>query len=160
MLGPLFGALVLAVADWRAIFLINLVVGLVLAAAIQALAPRARWFRGRLRSNRPRNQRSAQTTTSSAPSCSSSPSSPASLVFIQPSQLLRDLTWGQLFIPFAGESRWLTPLGVVAIAAAVLFVVRCATARRPLVDLPRLDPHRPRGRPGRRAVPRRRTRPA
>ena len=37
VIGPLFGALVLAVADWRAIFLINLAVGLVLAAAIAAL---------------------------------------------------------------------------------------------------------------------------
>mgnify|MGYP003296048525 CR=1 FL=1 len=32
VVGPLFGALVLAVADWRAIFLVNLAVGLVLAA--------------------------------------------------------------------------------------------------------------------------------
>ena len=37
VLGPLFGALVLAVADWRAIFLVNLVVGLVLAAAIRSM---------------------------------------------------------------------------------------------------------------------------
>ena len=36
MIGPLFGAVVLAVADWQAIFLINLAVGLVLAAAIRA----------------------------------------------------------------------------------------------------------------------------
>ncbi len=36
VLGPVFGAAVLAVADWRAIFLINLAVGLVLAAAIQS----------------------------------------------------------------------------------------------------------------------------
>ena len=28
--------------------------------------------------------------------------------------LLRDLTWGQLFIPFAGDGRWLTPIGVIA----------------------------------------------
>jgi MFS family permease len=34
VLGPLFGALVLTVADWRAIFWINTAVGLVLAAAI------------------------------------------------------------------------------------------------------------------------------
>ena len=40
VLGPLFGAAVLAVSDWRAIFAINLAVGLVLAAAIRALAPR------------------------------------------------------------------------------------------------------------------------
>src|SRR6476619_8059149 len=39
VLGPLFGALVLAVADWRAIFLVNLAVGLVLAAAIRTLGP-------------------------------------------------------------------------------------------------------------------------
>ncbi len=34
VLGPLFGALVLAVADWRAIFWLNLAVGLVLCAAL------------------------------------------------------------------------------------------------------------------------------
>jgi hypothetical protein len=58
------------------------------------------------------------------------------LVFVRPSSLLRDLTWGQLFIPFVTDGRWLSPIGAVAIAAALLFVVRCLTARRPLVDLP------------------------
>ena len=44
VLGPLFGAVVLSVADWRFIFVVNLVVGLVLAVAIRRLAgdPRAR----------------------------------------------------------------------------------------------------------------------
>ena len=42
VLGPLYGAVVLAVADWRAIFAINLVVGLVLAAAIRRLGRRGR----------------------------------------------------------------------------------------------------------------------
>ena len=37
VLGPLFGAVVLALADWRAIFAINLLVGLVLAAAIRRI---------------------------------------------------------------------------------------------------------------------------
>ena len=36
VIGPLFGAVVLALADWPAIFLINLAVGLVLAAALRA----------------------------------------------------------------------------------------------------------------------------
>jgi hypothetical protein len=58
------------------------------------------------------------------------------LVFTRPPDLLRDLTWGRLFIPFAGDGRWLTPIGAVAIGAALLFVVRCCTARRPLIDLP------------------------
>ncbi len=134
MLGPLFGALVLAVADWRMIFLINLVVGLVLALAIQTLARRAR------------GSRDGRGATSSTSETAAGPDLvgallllvtlvAGALVFTQPSQLLRDLTWGQLFIPFAGDGRWLTPLGVVAMAAGVLFVVRCATARRPLVDL-------------------------
>ncbi len=38
VLGPLFGAVVLAFADWRVIFAINLGVGLVLALAIRTLA--------------------------------------------------------------------------------------------------------------------------
>jgi len=58
------------------------------------------------------------------------------LVFVQPSALVSDVFWGQLFIPVSGSSRWLTPLGLTAIAAFVLFVVRCCTAGRPLVDLP------------------------
>lgn len=37
VIGPLFGAVVLAFADWRVIFLINLAVGLVLAAALRNL---------------------------------------------------------------------------------------------------------------------------
>ncbi|RYP87109.1 MFS transporter, partial [Nocardioides guangzhouensis] len=40
VLGPLFGAVVLALADWQAIFLVNLAVALVLAAAIRHLAGR------------------------------------------------------------------------------------------------------------------------
>ena len=57
------------------------------------------------------------------------------IVFIRPASLVRDLTWGEYFIPFAGDGRWLTPIGVVPIVALVLFLVRCVTAKRPLVDL-------------------------
>ena len=38
VLGPLFGAVVLSVADWRFIFVVNLVVALVLAVAVRRLA--------------------------------------------------------------------------------------------------------------------------
>jgi hypothetical protein len=48
---------------------------------------------------------------------------------------LRDLTFGEVFVPFAGESRWLTPVGAVAMVAAALLLVRTLTASRPLVDL-------------------------
>nr|WP_218851813.1 MFS transporter [Nocardioides panaciterrulae] len=132
VLGPLFGALVLAVADWRAIFLVNLAVGLVLAAAI----------------------RLPVLTGREAPARASTPGRPdllgalllavtllvGAVVFVRPTQLLQDLTWGRLFIPFlpdswGGGGRWLTPIGSVAIVAGALLVVRCLTAARPLLDL-------------------------
>jgi MFS family permease len=61
VVGPLYGALVLAVSDWRVIFAVNLVVGLVLAALIRWVSrrdpappapPRGRgsWMQGALTS--------------------------------------------------------------------------------------------------------------
>jgi MFS family permease len=126
VLGPLFGAAVLAFSDWRAIFAINLAVGLVLAAAIRALAPREQ------ASPEPRGRRHLDVvglllllaTFASA-----------TIVFLRPSGLMRDLTWGQLFIPFAGDGRWLTPIGAITTAALVLLVAWCWFAPRPLLDL-------------------------
>jgi MFS family permease len=126
VLGPLFGAVVLAVADWRAIFAVNLAVGLVLAAAIRTAT------RGTDRPRPPARSRPdwigmgllLVTLVTGA------------LVFLQPAQLLRDLTWGQLFVPVAGDGRWLTPVGLVALVALVLLLARCVLAARPLVDLP------------------------
>lgn len=127
VIGPLFGAVVLSVADWRAIFAINLAVGLVLAAAIRTLAdtapdeadesPPGRW---------PDLVGLVLLLVALVA---------GALVFVRPSQLMQDLTWGQLFIPFIGDGRWLTPLGTVAIVAALAFVARCLLARRPLVEL-------------------------
>ena len=130
VLGPLFGAVVLALADWRAIFLVNLAVGLLLAAAIQVLASRG-----------PEPIASGRERPTAAPDLVGAlllllALVAGALVFVQPAPLLRDLTWGQLFIPLAGEGRWLTPVGVIAIAATLLLVVRCTTAARPLLDLP------------------------
>jgi MFS family permease len=124
VLGPLFGALVLAVADWRAIFLVNLAVGLVLAAALHRLSADPPETSGRVGRFDWIGLLLALITLVAG-----------ALVFVQPSQLMRDLTYGQLFIPYAGDSRWLTPLGLVTVAAAVLLVVRCTTARRPLLDV-------------------------
>ena len=133
VIGPLFGAVVISVADWRAIFAINLAVGLLLAAAIQTLR-----FGPQPQEMGPEN-------------CGLRPmdgvpdfigagllvvaAAAGALVFVRPSQLMRDLTWGRLFIPFSGDGRWLTPIGVLAIAALLLFVARSLTADRPLVDL-------------------------
>lgn len=125
VLGPLFGALVLAVADWRAIFLVNLAVGLVLAAAIRTSVEPVEAPEGKAGRRFDWIGLALAVVTLVA----------GILVFTQPDALMRDLTWGQLFIPVTGTSRWLTPLGLTAIAGLVLLVVRCCTARHPLLDL-------------------------
>ena len=124
VIGPLFGAVVLALADWPAIFLINLAVGLLLAAALRATGGRPDpAARARGRPDLIGLLLLAVTLAFGA------------LVFVRPPSVVRDLTWGEYFIPFAGDGRWLTPVGVVPMVALVLFLVRCATAKRPLVDL-------------------------
>lgn len=126
VLGPLFGALVLAVADWRAIFLVNVAVGLVLAAAIRKLAgPRGGLDTPSLATHFDWLGLALAVVTLVA----------GALVFVEPSQLMRDLTWGRLFVPVTGSGRWLTPLGLTATGGLLLLAVRCSTARRPLLDV-------------------------
>jgi MFS family permease len=145
LLGPLGGAVVLAVADWRAIFGVNLVVAVVLAIALRLSAPAAEPAAD------PGAEPGAELVE--APRQARRPPRQAwrpdwlgvllvlvalaagVLVFVEPTAMMRDLTWGRLYIPVAGDSRWLTPLGLVTFGALVLLALRCGTARRPLVDL-------------------------
>jgi MFS family permease len=140
VLGPLYGAAILAVSNWRVIFVVNLVLGLALAAALK-------WLRF---GTKPQQNR--------VETCGLGPNGSISvlrwrtvdwaglgfavvavvtggLVDLQPTSLVVDVTWGQLFVPVVGSGRWLTPLGLVTIVAVLLLGVRCWTARRPLVDL-------------------------
>lgn len=125
VIGPLVGALVLAVADWRAIFALNLAVALVLAGAL-------RWVS---RAERPRPSRPRRVPDPVALVLLAAYVGAMALVALQPPGLMRDLTWGRLFIPYAGDGRWLTPIGLLAIGALVLLLARLLLARRPLVDL-------------------------
>ncbi len=125
VLGPLYGAVVLAVSEWEAIFAINLAVGLVLAAALRALptdaspeAPPGRWdWLGGL----------LLLATLAA----------LLLTMVQPPPLTSDLTLGLAFVPLVGESRWLGPVGLATVFLALALLTRCLTARRPLVDVRR-----------------------
>lgn len=115
VLGPLVGAAVLAVADWRAIFALNLVVGVVLAVAIRRLGrsdPAAAAL------GRPRPDLIALLLLLVAGAA-------FVLLAIEPTALVQDLTWGALYVPAAGSTRWLTPLGLVTIIATLGFVVKC-----------------------------------
>ena len=129
VIGPLYGAAVLAFADWRAIFLINLAVGLVLAAGIAALAARNGSSTG------PRVRRRGLPDLVGLGLLLLLLLAGA-LAFQPPGSLRADVDYGRLFIPFVdGGSRWLTPVGAVTVVLAMLLVARTLTARRPLVDL-------------------------
>jgi MFS transporter, DHA2 family, triacylglyceride efflux pump len=99
VLGPLLGAAVLAVADWRYIFWLNLVVAVVLALLL----------RGR--------QRPPLSAAVGLLACIA-----LGLTLTAPDRLATGVTLGLPFVPFAGESRLLTPIGVVTLALALLWL--------------------------------------
>ncbi|KRE39402.1 MFS transporter [Janibacter sp. Soil728] len=128
VLGPLLGAAVLAVADWRAIFWLNVVLGLLLFLAI-ALVTRGAAFEtaaGGLRVlRRPsaavskgRDRGRVVTTALGVLTVGL-----LWLTLAAPPSLASDVYLGLPFVPFAGDSRLVTPIGVVTLALAVLLVV-------------------------------------
>lgn len=136
VLGPLFGAFVLSFTSWRGIFAINLAVGalLVVAVGLVARRPPVVEVRGA-------PAPSLETTRRRLPDIVgilllAATLAAGFLTFVQPGGLQRDLTWGRLFIPYVdGGGRWVTPVGVVAVAAFVLLVAWCWLRPRALVDL-------------------------
>jgi MFS family permease len=106
VLGPLLGAAVLAVADWRAIFWLNVVLGIVIAAILVLTAGRA--ARPRLR---PLPTVLGLLTLGSC-----------LLALTAPSSLAGDVTLGIPFVPFAGASRLATPIGVATLVLLVAFL--------------------------------------
>lgn len=123
VLGPLLGAAVLAVGDWRDIFWLNLAVGLVLAAGIAQLRPR------RVDSG-PAAARSFDLTgallLAATVGC-------LCLVMLSPRSLVTDVTYGEAFLPVIGSSRWLTPIALTGAVLLALFVLRQLSASVPLV---------------------------
>lgn len=119
VLGPLWGAVVLAHGSWHDIFWINAAVGLVIAAAMLRHRP-ARPVRpgGSFRDGW------GAVLAGAAGAC-------LLLVMLQPEALVTGVTSGLAFLPVAGESRWLTPLALTGYALVAAFAVREATARDP-----------------------------
>lgn len=131
VLGPLYGAVVLAFGTWRDIFWLNGAVGLVLMAAILAVRAHDRSEPGGVLLAAPRREGRFD-----ALSLILATLAVAVLAFVmaEPERLTSGVTSGLAFLPVAGESRWLTPLALALYGLVVLLVARLATARRPLVD--------------------------
>ncbi|GAA4822938.1 MFS transporter [Nocardioides caeni] len=139
VLGPLFGAVVISFTSWRGIFAINLAGGLLLLVAVQAL--------GRSRPDdlpvveeaghgRLETPGRILATRLLAALLLTVTLVAGTITFLQPVELRRDLTWGQLFIPYVdGGSRWVTPIGIIAIAAFAVLLLWCWFLPRALVDL-------------------------
>jgi MFS family permease len=123
VLGPLAGAAVLAVADWRAIFWLNLLLGLGLAAGVVAS--------GQVR--RPDPVGLALATGASVA---------LGLQLAAPPALAEDVTLGLLYVPVAPSLGFATPLLLVTGLAAAALVVRSVSrpdgALLPLRGLRRL----------------------
>ncbi len=152
VLGPLYGALVLALADWQAIFWLNLAVGLVLAAALGSIAhspvaePADPATSGRSSAVDPEGPHSSGRTAESPRSRPGGSDlvgaalallsvALVTLVLLQPERLTTGVTVGLAFLPVAGDSRWLSPVALVLYLMLLLLVVRSLTAARPLVPL-------------------------
>lgn len=160
VLGPLFGALVLSFTTWRGIFAINLAGGAVLLVAVSALARTRDRAPAAGRAASPAAGRAAPPAAgrvapaeergrgySRPPGQLLAARGVALLLlaatvgtglvtFLQPPDLQRDLTWGQLFIPYVdGGGRWVTPIGVATIIAFVALALWCWFVPRALVDL-------------------------
>ncbi len=111
LLGPLLGAAVLAVADWRAIFWLNVILGIVLATVLaltggRDMRPQLRLLPTVL----------GLTTVGVG-----------LLTLVAPTSLANDVTLGIPFVPFAGTGRLATPLGVVTLVLLLATVATMAT---------------------------------
>lgn len=142
VLGPLLGAAVVAFADWRAIFSLGAVVGVLLAVAILGLggsggsggADRSGGSRGSGGSGGGAWGRPVRTLLLLAGLA-------AFLLAIDtPDALLTSVAWGGPFVPFPGHTHvLLTPMGVVALVLLGLWAVLALRRAWPVLrraDLP------------------------
>ena len=117
VVGPLLGAAVLAVADWRAIFWLNVAGGIAIGVVLALTGGRV---------NRP-HPRPLPTVLGLLALGA------GMLTLIAPTALASDVTFGVPFVPFAGTSRVATPMGVITL----LLLATAVVAARSGFDLAR-----------------------
>ena len=107
VLGPVLGALVLAVSGWRMIFWINVVAGVVLAAAVVVAG-----------GERPSRPRAIPLVLGLCALLVTG------LALAAPQRLVTDISLGVPFVPFGeSTSRLVTPIGVVGLVILLLWLV-------------------------------------
>jgi MFS family permease len=106
VLGPLAGAAVLAVADWRAIFWLNLALALVVAGGVLVT--------GRVRPDPVGLVLAAVAFAALL------------LQLAAPASLVEDVTIGLLWAPVLAGAGWTTPLVLIALAAGLAAAIRSA----------------------------------
>jgi MFS family permease len=134
VVGPVLGALVLAVWSWRAIFWFGAGVGLALMVAVRLVGgaggPAERAGAGASARGTVRGRLSAAVAALSAVL--------VLLALIAPDRLVTDVVWGAPFVPWSGSGRLLTPIGAAGLALAVVAVALGAPRWWPV--LRRADP--------------------
>ena len=124
LVGPLVGAVVLAVADWRAIFWLTMTLGLFLAGGLLVLGRSRRRRRGG-----PPDLPGALLLASAAVA--------AVLALVRPDPLVSSVRWGTPWVPIVEGRGPTAPVAVAAVLLLAAWVVRELTAAHPWVDLRR-----------------------
>ncbi len=125
VLGPVLGAVVLAWSGWRAIFWLNVAAALVLYAVIHLLGARALPSGAGSEPARPGRSRTVSVVAGVLAVLGLGITG---LALAAPESLVTDVALGAPFVPFAGTSRVLTPIGIVGLG--MLLGVAVLTAPR------------------------------
>jgi MFS family permease len=152
VVGPLYGAIVLSVANWEAIFWLNLAAALVLAAAVLAIRPPAAPISapGTAEAQGPfglqiataiqklvvsEQRRAGWGRDLLGGALGIAAAIALALVLVEPQRLTRGLTTGLAFVPYIEDTRWTTPMAFACYMLAVAFISWELFVRHPLMDL-------------------------
>lgn len=140
VLGPLLGAAILLVSDWRGIFWVNAILGLLFMLGVWLIRPQAVGDDGVLSEAAAARggTRRSRIVTALAWLVGLVAVVAGSLALIAPESLTTSVELGEPFVPFGeSTSRVMTPIGLVAVIALVLLAL--LTARRWLPTLLHAD---------------------